>query len=483
MSTRTRRARRHAEGEGGTAAAAAAPLGVEGFDDNSAGGFASLPHAFLRALFLLLPADAKLCCAGVCRAWRAALAERVLWRSLDVSPAAGLSVVGFYRGIDDDADDEALSRRLRALLRAAAAKAGGELAALDVSGSGDALELADVADVVRANAASLRELRAHDAHATWATEELAAALAAAPALRVHGAQVACGDSLAVARVLSGEPPFDRATVGALLFPPSPLSPGELRGVVALLRSHVSVTRVALLTAPFHATLGRAALAELVQLAIERPLTSLQLSGEWVAAEELHAALLRLLREGSLRVLGLVGTRAAATLFPHGGASAAALGAALRGSATLTDLTLIGAHLWDDVAAAAALLGALAGHPTLKRLCLLGNTTPLAVGAPALAALLAADAPALRVLDVTACDLGDEGAALLFDALRRNSHLRELRAAHNGITDACVRDVLLPALRANAGLARLELAQAHQALSAAQAQAQALVRQRAAARRA
>jgi hypothetical protein len=401
---------------------------------------------------------------------------------------------------NDDVDDEAAPRRLRALLRAAAARAGGELARLDVRGTGDALALADVSAVLHANA-SLRELRCRGAHATWAPEELRAALHAAPALRIHGAQVVCADSLAVALVLSGdEPPFDagRVSCDALLFPPSPLSPGELRRLVALLRSHVSVTRVALLTAPFHAPQGRRALDELVDVCVARPLVSLQLSGEWVGGEQLHAALLRLLRHGALRVLGVLGTRAAATLFParadgdgdggdggdDGGVGAArALGAALRESGTLTDLTLLGAHLWDAPRAGAALLACLTAHPRLRRLCLLGNATPLALGAPALAALLAADAPALRCLDFTACALGDDGATLLFHALRCNCHARELRAAHNGISDACVRARLLPSLRANASLARLELAQAHEAPSAAQAQAQALVLRRAAARRA
>jgi hypothetical protein len=72
MATRARRSRRQAEGE-----------------DGAAGGFASLPHAFLRALFLLLPPDARLHCACVCRAWRAAASERALWHSLDLSPATG----------------------------------------------------------------------------------------------------------------------------------------------------------------------------------------------------------------------------------------------------------------------------------------------------------------------------------------------------------------------------------------------------------
>ncbi len=73
-----------------------------------------------------------------------------------------------------------------------------------------------------------------------------------------------------------------------------------------------------------------------------------------------------------------------------------------------------------------------------------------VGA-ALGALLAANAPALTVLHVGYCILTDAGMAPLLEALPRNTHLRELNIAGNYISEAFARDVLLPAVRANASL--------------------------------
>jgi hypothetical protein len=82
---------------------------------------------------------------------------------------------------------------------------------------------------------------------------------------------------------------------------------------------------------------------------------------------------------------------------------------------------------EDAAAAGALLGAL---------------------------LLSANAPALTQLDVCSCALRDAGLRPLFAALARNSHLRELRCAFNGLSKACARDALLPAVRACASLRAL-----------------------------
>ena len=72
------------------------------------------------------------------RAWRALLADTTLWRSLDLARATGSP------------------RFNEALLRAAAAKAGGQVRALDVT----ELRLRNcLHDVITANAAALGELR------------------------------------------------------------------------------------------------------------------------------------------------------------------------------------------------------------------------------------------------------------------------------------------------------------------------------------
>ncbi len=102
--------------------------------------FERVPHAILLVIFSLLPVDMRLRCREVCPAWRAVLsAERSLWVRLDLSVSSGL-----------------LARRVTpALLRAAAALAGGQLEALNVSDSDNV-----VAEVLAVAAAgTLRELR------------------------------------------------------------------------------------------------------------------------------------------------------------------------------------------------------------------------------------------------------------------------------------------------------------------------------------
>jgi Ran GTPase-activating protein (RanGAP) involved in mRNA processing and transport len=135
-------------------------------------------------------------------------------------------------------------------------------------------------------------------------------------------------------------------------------------------------------------------------------------------------------------------------------AAAVLAAALRANSTLTSLTLNFAGVLGDAAAAAELLGALTGHASLRVLSLRGNYVIAAHQAAAgasLGALLAANAPALTELDVSRCNLGDDGLRPLFAALPRNSHLGTLDVSDNDMSDAFAHDVLLPALRANASL--------------------------------
>jgi hypothetical protein len=117
------------------------------------------------------------------------------------------------------------------------------------------------------------------------------------------------------------------------------------------------------------------------------------------------------------------------------------------------------------APAVALLRPLAGHASLSFLDIACNFQqgdaavpwqPAALGA-ALAALVAADAPALRDLDVSDCALGDAGLGPLVDALRHNTHLRALDCGGNANSDAFARSALLPALRANRSLRQLRAA--------------------------
>jgi hypothetical protein len=122
---------------------------------------------------------------------------------------------------------------------------------------------------------------------------------------------------------------------------------------------------------------------------------------------------------------------------------------------LSSLSVNSSLLFRVPAAAAALLAALTGHPRLATLHLSGNRVSSdaqrAAAGAALGALLAANAPALTDLDVSSCNLGDEGLGPLFEALPRNTHLRVLEADGNAPTRAFLRGRVLPALRANASL--------------------------------
>jgi hypothetical protein len=102
---------------------------------------APLPHALVLLIFSLLPVDQRLRCLEVCKGWYATLNERSLWTRLDLSATAGLA-----RPATD------------ALLRAAAARAGGQLQTLDLTDS-EAITQDALLAVARANADTLTELR------------------------------------------------------------------------------------------------------------------------------------------------------------------------------------------------------------------------------------------------------------------------------------------------------------------------------------
>ncbi len=143
-----------------------------------------------------------------------------------------------------------------------------------------------------------------------------------------------------------------------------------------------------------------------------------------------------------------------------GPAALLLGNALRANTTLTSATFKFIRLFNEPASAAALLGALTGHPSLRKLVVSYNrlfnaaAPAVAVVGAALAALVAANAPALQELHMLDCDLGDAGLGALVDALPHNTHLRRLDLRLSGFSDAFKHDRLLPAVRANAWLQAL-----------------------------
>jgi hypothetical protein len=156
------------------------------------GAFSALPHVLLLAILALLPADARLLCAAVCRAWRAAVKERSLWLVLDLTPASGV-----------------VARPMTPLrLRRYAALAGGQLQSLDVLYDGH-VWVPELLAVVARNAATLTSLVLHNDNDQFIieTEQMGEVCRAGPQLLTF--RVACaGCSAEEARsLLRNEPPF------------------------------------------------------------------------------------------------------------------------------------------------------------------------------------------------------------------------------------------------------------------------------------
>ncbi len=186
-------------------------------------------------------------------------------------------------------------------------------------------------------------------------------------------------------------------------------------------------------------------------ALTRRLTSIALTLCNLSPES-APALVRLIDGGALAELDIRGADQLLDV-----PAALALGNALRASSTITAVSLRLVNLWRVPAAATALLGALTGHTSLRSLSIAINRVDPAsreeAGA-ALAALVAANPPALQELNLHDCRLRDAGLGPLFDALPANTHLRKLNCVRNVLSDAFVRDSVLPAVRANSSLRKL-----------------------------
>jgi hypothetical protein len=399
-----------------------------------------LPLSVVLHIFSLLPVDCRLRCAEVCRGWRAVLSERSLWTRLELTAESGVRVPERY-------DDT-----LNALLRCAAARAGGGLQLLHVDTS--RVSLATLLEVAAANAGALRELHAHDESTSrpvgFTAARLEALLGAAPQLRVLATELFCdtAEMQATCRALCNEAPFAPLRVRHLF---AYLLNVDAAGVVALaaeVAAHASLTGLALSQAPLHTP---AALDAVVDAALARRMHTIALR-ECGLSPASAPALARLLSSDALTTLKCV------HMDLLDAPAARVLAAALRANSTLTSLTLDNAGVFDDAAAGAELLGALTGHARLRVLSLRNNRAvhdahQAAVGA-ALGALLAANAPALTELDVSLCNLREDSLRALFEALPHNTHLRELNCSYNFMSDAFGRDVLLPAVRANTSLRML-----------------------------
>jgi hypothetical protein len=397
----------------------------------------SLPPALVLFIFSLVPADQRLRCLEVCKGWYATLNERSLWTRLDLSATAGLA-----------------RPATQALLRAAAARAGGQLQALHLT---DCVAITHVAllAVVRDNADTLTELRMEGSGSILDLDFLAlfrqveAVLGAAPRLRLLAADVYCIGIAEAHRLLRNEGAFAALRVRKLCVDMY----GEA-GVLALasdLAAHTCLTEVRLDRAPL-GTL--AALDAVVDAALALRLPSLALCLCHVTPAS-APALARLISGGALTELFVYNNTEQLLDQP----AAALIADALRASSTFTKLKLPACSFWRDAAAATLLLDALTAHRSLRTLKLGGNRIQpgdqqAAALAAALGALVAADAPALQELNVSASGLGDAGLGALVDALPLNTHLRTLNLSFNNCTEDFALDRLLPAVRANTSLRHL-----------------------------
>ncbi len=343
-----------------------------------------------------------------------------------------------------------------ALLHGAAARAGGELQSLDVSGR-RAISRDALLAVATANAGALQQLRichgvcsklsaAHNSLPTLDVVE--ALLRAAPQLRAMDADVQCYSTADALRALRAEGLL--APLRVLGLRVYAADADEALTLASDMNVHAWLQRLCLTGAAW----APAALNVVVDAALTRRFTHLEFLYCGLSPASVPS-LARLIGGGALTGL-FVWERDTPLLDAP---AAALIAGALRANCTLTSLRLHSVLLWNDAAALIVLLGALTAHPSLRTLSLYRNrvqqeASRAAAGA-ALGVLFAANAPALTELDVDSCMLGDAGMAPLFEALPRNTHLRTLKCGYNHMTEAFAADVLLPAVHANESLRALD----------------------------
>ena len=399
--------------------------------------FHSLPRPLVTAILLQLPVNTRLRCSEVSRAWRALLADAVLWRRLN-----------FF--------NVALANFSEALFVAAVAKAGGQLRELDVSGQfttweGQRLTHSALMGAVAANSQTLQRLRLcsgiDDAVPYNAVVELCTAALNLQKLEI---KVTCRSTEARA-LLRREPPFGALEICDLRVDFTDEYDGTFSSFAADLQLHgTCLNALDFYSAPMP---GRVAWDALADATISVCLINLDVSdillGPWCVP-----GLARLLQEGCISSLRLGGSVVGDGLLVDA-ETEPVLSAASRANSTLKELALTRVDVWN--LPGNYILDALVGHPTLESIKLRykvgGDDAQLQFAGASLGRLVAANSPVLQYLDVSSCALGDDGLRPLVAALPSNTHLWFLNVTLNGIS-AAFAPAVLAAVRANRSLRAL-----------------------------
>lgn len=399
--------------------------------DGTAVGIESLPTALLVEILALVPVKTRLRCREVARAWRDALAERRAWASIDFS----------------DMQPERITKRL---VEATVARAGGALDALNVFNCSDMLRSV-VLSITAAHAGTLRELWLfQNGFLSW-EPFLTDLLRAAPALReVHAFPSLSRFSAKVAqKLLGGDLRYKTLRWQSMLVGSTYLTYSEpASDWVALfdaVAAHATLRALDTVLPPPHA------LPALVDAATRLTRLTLHACRPTPGA---GTQLARLLRSSKLTTLEIVGD--VLELEDLRGAKEFAL--ALGECSSLLHLRLMRTRIWSDAQLSLLLLRVLTGHPTLRSFKTLFPhdryddpfaTTPAAGLGAALAALVAANKPALAGLSFDV-SLGRRQLRWVVEALPHNTHLRILELARIS-SNTFAREQLLPALSANTSL--------------------------------
>jgi hypothetical protein len=381
--------------------------------------FDALPEPALRVTMLALPVDARARAACVCRAWRAFLADPSLWQVLDLTFAGGF---------------EAWRTTIN-LMRGAVKRAAGELRILRFQRVGN-LDMEKLfLDVILSDGAELQEV---DTDVWLSVENFVALFAAAPRLQVLNAGI-MGGCRELLPFLRNDPPYGLLRLSELiLIFKHDTAPDVMLELAAASATHDSLTGLSLSNVRY-----KPGLNALINSAVVRRDSRLNVFSCDTNAETIPA-LARLLQRGSLTEFKV----SLCTGFPLAQeASVPTLCAALRTCRTLKHLTLgLNPSNGASCRTVTELLDAAATLPALSELDM-GHSVfqDTAAAGHALGALLAANLPNLHTLNVTSCDLGDEGMAALLDGLAGNTHLQVLYCDNNNMSEAFERDRLQPAL--------------------------------------